>query len=90
MQKKASIQKTDVEIREKIIHRIARIEGQLRGVRRMIDQEDTCIDVITQVTAIKAAVSMLGMELLKNDFLCRKRDGKLIDDAYLKALFTLN
>lgn len=79
----------DAEIRKKMTHRLARIEGQLRGVRRMIEGGKPCVDVITQVTAIKAAVSILGMELLKNDLLCRRREGKSIDDAYLKALFTL-
>ena len=42
-------------------HRVARIEGQLRAIRRMIEDGDRCLDVITQIMAVRSAVSMLGV-----------------------------
>lgn len=74
---------------EKILNRIARIEGQLKGIRRMVEEKKECIDVITQITAIREAVSMLGIELLKNDFVCKFEGKRKIDEKYLKSLFKM-
>ncbi len=75
---------------KKIYHRISRIEGQLQGIRRMIDDKTQCLDIITQVMAVRSAVSMLGLELLKGDLLCKKEKNFEISEAYLKSLFNLN
>jgi DNA-binding FrmR family transcriptional regulator len=72
----------------KIFHRIARIEGQLRGIRRMLSEKKECIDIIAQISAIREAAAMLGMELLKDDFACRKKTGN-INERYLKTLFKI-
>jgi CsoR family transcriptional regulator, copper-sensing transcriptional repressor len=78
------------EVKEKILNRISRIEGQLKGIRRMVQEQKECIDIITQITAIREAVSMLGIELLKNDFVCNWEGGKKsIDEKYLKSLFKM-
>ena len=53
------------ETRKAAIKRLARIEGQVRGVSRMIDEDRYCIDVVRQVQAIKAALS--GLERLVLD-----------------------
>lgn len=82
--------KKRAEKQELILNRISRIDGQIKGIRRMIEEEKECLDVITQITAIRAAVSMLGMEILKNDFLCKRQENKKIDEAYLKTLFKIN
>ena len=74
---------------EKIVNRISRIEGQLRGVRRMVEEKKDCIDVMTQISAIREAVSMLGVEMLKNDFVCKFEGKKKIDEKYLKSLFKM-
>jgi CsoR family transcriptional regulator, copper-sensing transcriptional repressor len=44
--------------------RLRRIEGQVRGVERMVEEERYCIDVVTQVTAIQAALDKVALELL--------------------------
>jgi DNA-binding FrmR family transcriptional regulator len=44
--------------------RLRRIEGQVRGVARMIDQEKYCVDVVTQVAAIQAALDKVSLGLL--------------------------
>lgn len=89
MAKKVS--KEDMQAaREKVLNRISRVEGQLKGIRRMVEDEKECIDIITQITAIREAVSMLGIELLKNDFVCKWGEGKRdIDEKYLKSLFKM-
>ena len=44
--------------------RLRRIEGQVRGVARMIDQDKYCVDVVTQVAAIQAALDKVSLGLL--------------------------
>jgi CsoR family transcriptional regulator, copper-sensing transcriptional repressor len=44
--------------------RLRRIEGQVRGVGRMVEEDRYCIDVVTQVTAIQAALDKVALELL--------------------------
>jgi len=51
--------------RDAATKRLARIEGQVRGVAKMIDEDRYCIDVVRQVQAIKAALS--GLEALVLD-----------------------
>ena len=45
-----------VDVRNKLIKRLQRIEGQVRGVRRMLEEERDCADVVTQLAAIRGAV----------------------------------
>lgn len=54
------------DTRKPIIARLNRIEGQVRGVSAMVDQGRYCIDILTQVQAIKAALRKVEDELLKN------------------------
>lgn len=54
------------ENRPKLLNRLNRIEGQVRGVARMIEDERYCIDVLTQLQAIRAAVQKAETELLKD------------------------
>ena len=44
--------------------RLRRIEGQVRGVQRMVDEDRYCIDVVTQITAIQAALDKVALGLL--------------------------
>jgi DNA-binding FrmR family transcriptional regulator len=50
--------------REAVLKRLRRIEGQVRGVERMVEENRYCIDVVTQVTAIQAALDKVALELL--------------------------
>ena len=49
----------------KLISRIARIEGQVRGIGRMVVEERYCIDILTQIQAVKAALKSVEQEILK-------------------------
>ena len=49
----------------KLINRLNRIEGQVRGVTRMVEEDRYCIDILTQVQAARAALTRVETELLK-------------------------
>jgi CsoR family transcriptional regulator, copper-sensing transcriptional repressor len=49
-----------------LVNRLRRIEGQVRGVERMVEENRYCIDVVTQVTAIQAALDKVALELLSD------------------------
>jgi DNA-binding FrmR family transcriptional regulator len=50
--------------REQLQTRLRRIEGQVRGVERMVDEDRYCIDVLTQISAIQAALDKVALGLL--------------------------
>ena len=50
--------------RKKLINRLSRIEGQIRGVRGMVEKDAYCTDVLTQASAVKAALDAFMRELL--------------------------
>src|SRR5919108_3737057 len=50
--------------KEQLNKRLARIEGQVRGVSRMVDEDRYCIDVLTQLSAIQAALDQVARGLL--------------------------
>jgi DNA-binding FrmR family transcriptional regulator len=50
--------------KDAVLKRLRRIEGQVRGVERMVEENRYCIDVVTQVTAIQAALDKVALELL--------------------------
>ena len=46
--------------------RLRRIEGQVRGIQRMVDDDRYCIDVLTQINAVKAALESVALLLLRD------------------------
>ena len=52
--------------KELLQNRLRRIEGQVRGVQRMVDEEAYCIDVLTQIASVVAALEKVGTILLKD------------------------
>jgi DNA-binding FrmR family transcriptional regulator len=46
------------------LNRLRRIEGQVRGIQRMVDEETYCIDVLTQISAVTKALENVGLSLL--------------------------
>ena len=50
----------------KLLNRLSRIEGQVRGVARMVEEDRYCIDVLTQIQAVRAALSRVESEMLKD------------------------
>ena len=52
------------EEQKKLINRLSRIEGQIRGIRGMIEKDANCADILTQSAAVSAAVNAFNKELL--------------------------
>lgn len=51
---------------QKILTRLSRIEGQVRGIVRMLEEDRYCIDILNQVQAIKAALKRVENDILKD------------------------
>ena len=54
------------DIKTSIQRRFGRIEGQVRGLSKMVDEDRYCIDIITQISAVRAALRRAEEELLKD------------------------
>jgi CsoR family transcriptional regulator, copper-sensing transcriptional repressor len=52
--------------KEAVLARLRRIEGQVRGLQRMVEDERYCIDVLTQVSAVKSALESVSLLLLSD------------------------
>ena len=50
--------------KDQLLARLARIEGQVRGIERMVEEDRYCIDVLTQISAIQAALDKVALGLL--------------------------
>ena len=50
--------------KERLVKRLHRIEGQVRGIERMIEDDRYCIDVITQISAVTTALESLAFQIL--------------------------
>jgi DNA-binding FrmR family transcriptional regulator len=53
------------ENKPRLLNRLSRIEGQIRGVARMVEDDRYCIDVLTQVQAVRAALAKVETEMLR-------------------------
>lgn len=47
-----------------LINRLRRIEGQVRGLARMVEEDQYCVDILTQLSAVESALGKVGMKLL--------------------------
>nr|WP_309697212.1 metal-sensitive transcriptional regulator [Armatimonas sp.] len=50
--------------RRKLTTRLKRIAGQVAGIQRMVDEERYCVDILTQIAAVRSALDSVGVELL--------------------------
>jgi CsoR family transcriptional regulator, copper-sensing transcriptional repressor len=50
--------------KKQVLARLRRLEGQVRGLQRMVEEDTYCIDVLTQVAAVSKAVQGVGVQLL--------------------------
>jgi DNA-binding FrmR family transcriptional regulator len=61
----ASVHQLDPKKREELQNRLKRIEGQARGIQRMIEEGRDCLAIIDQVAAAKAAMNSLSVDLIE-------------------------
>ena len=56
----------DPELKSKNIKRLRRIEGQVRGLQKMVDEDRYCADILTQISSVQEALRGVGRELMRN------------------------
>ncbi|AZR72230.1 BCR family protein [Anoxybacter fermentans] len=54
------------ENKDDLLKRLRRIEGQVRGIQRMIEEDQYCVDVLVQIAAVRAALYKVGFNILQN------------------------
>ncbi len=52
--------------RDELLTRLRRVEGQVRGVAKMVEQDKYCVDILNQIAAINAALDRVGVRLLSD------------------------
>lgn len=73
-----------------LIHRLNRIEGQVRGVRKMLESSAYCTDILVQVSAVNAALNAFSKELLANHIrTCVVNDIRAGQDETIEELVAL-
>ena len=70
-----------VDDKESLRKRVARLEGQVRGVGRMIGEDRYCIDIVNQISAIQAAAREISLQLLEGHVRHCVMDAAQTDDA---------
>lgn len=69
--------------KEQLRNRLARVEGQVRGVAKMVDDDRYCIDVLTQIAAIQAALYKIALGLVDGHVrVCMLGDGAAPDEPH--------
>ena len=75
---------------KKLVNRLSRIEGQIRGIKGMLEKDAYCVDILTQSAAVTAAMNAFNKELLSNHIhSCVVRDIRAGDEAVVDELVTL-
>ena len=54
------------EDKPRLLNRLNRVEGQVRGIARMVEEDRYCIDILTQLQAVRAALAKVESEMLKD------------------------
>ena len=58
------------KVEKKIVNRLRRVEGQIRGVAQMVEDDRYCIDILNQIQAVKSALGRAESEILKRHAAC--------------------
>jgi len=78
-------EKTEVT-REAILKRLRRIEGQIRGLQKMVADERECESIVTQLAAVRSAIDSVGALVLNNYIkICAPR-GRVTDPAVYESM----
>ncbi len=72
--------------KEELLTRLARVEGQVRGVTKMVEEDRYCIDVLTQIEAAEAALNKVALGLLDDHVRNCMRAGKGASEKQVQEL----
>jgi CsoR family transcriptional regulator, copper-sensing transcriptional repressor len=79
--KTATPQRGYTASKDQLLNRLARVEGQVRGVANMVEEDRYCIDVLTQINAVQAALDKISLGLLDGHVrVCMHGGGGAPDD----------
>lgn len=82
-------ERTEKEYKD-MLNRLSRIEGQVRGIKRMVEEDVYCVDIITQVAAVNAALNSFNKVLLTNHIkTCVAKDIREGNDEVIDELTAL-
>src|SRR5215216_5226614 len=74
--------------KDQVLTRLRRIEGQVRGLQRLVDEDAYCIDVLTQITAVDKALKGVAVNLLDGHLRHCVREGMASGDREAEAIVT--
>ena len=83
---------TDPDLNQQAKTRLRRIEGQVRGIVRMVDEQRYCIDIIQQLTAVRRAIDETSLKIMKGHInscvsnAIHKRDGAQKIDELMQTI----
>ena len=86
MQKTPELPIFDEDLRQNVVRRLNRAEGQLRGIGRMVEEQRPCVEVLEQLASVQAALRGAAREVLRNYFercateAIRSGDAKVYDE----------
>ena len=84
---------TTDEVTQNVLRRLRNIEGQIRGLQRMVEEDQYCIDILTQVSAARSALNSVGMKILRRHIdTCVSealKDGGESKDEMIEELMTI-
>jgi CsoR family transcriptional regulator, copper-sensing transcriptional repressor len=78
----------DPEIKDRNLKRLRRIEGQVRGLQKMVEEDRYCPDILTQISSVQEALRAVGRELMRNHLkhcatqAIRSGDGEAAEATY--------
>jgi DNA-binding FrmR family transcriptional regulator len=56
----------DADVKDRNVKRLRRIEGQVRGLQKMVEEDRYCADIMTQISSVQEALRAVGRELMRN------------------------
>ena len=77
----------DPEAKQRNLARLRRIEGQVRGLARMVEEDRYCADIMTQVASVHEALRSVGRELMRNHLRHCAADALQAGDAKAEAMY---
>ncbi len=82
-------ERSEEELRD-LVHRLNRVEGQIRGIKGMLEKDAYCVDILTQSAAVSAAINAFNRELLSEHIhSCVVRDIRSGDESTVDELVAL-
>ncbi|HEY3570428.1 MAG TPA: metal-sensitive transcriptional regulator [Thermoanaerobaculia bacterium] len=78
----------DPDIKDRNLKRLRRIEGQVRGLQKMVEEDRYCPDILTQISSVQEALRSVGRELMRNHLkhcatqAIRSGDGEAAEATY--------